>query len=377
MAEVRVRIDDAYTPRGIFLPFHKSDRRWSCLVAHRRAGKTVACVNQLMLKALACRRPSPRFAYIAPFYNQAKDIAWSYVRQYTACIPGVEYNESELRADLPGGARIRLYGADNYERLRGVYFDGIILDEYGDMDPRAWSEVIRPALSDRQGWAVFIGTPKGRNHFCELWEGAQPDPAWYALMLKASATGILPTTELDDARRSMTPAQYEQEYECSFEAAVIGSYYGDQMKAAAEDSRIGRVTAEPTLPVHTAWDLGIGDSTAIWIFQLSGNEIRVIDYIEHAGVGLDWYARELDKKAAQGSWKFGDHILPHDAKVRELGTGRSRVETLQGLGINPTVLEADRIEDGINAVRTIIPRTWFDADKCKHGLEALRQYRRE
>lgn len=345
------------------------------IVAHRRAGKTVACVNELIKGALTCERENPRFAYVAPFYAQAKDVAWGYLRQFTAAIPGTTANESELRVDLPNGGRVRLYGSDNYDRLRGTYFDGVILDEYADMDPRAYSEVIRPALSDRQGWAAFIGTPKGRNAFWEVYDRATKEPDWYSAMHKASETGIVPTEELAAARKDMTEDQYEQEYECSFQAAIVGAYYGREMVNAEREKRIlPNIPWEPSLPVHTAWDLGVGDPTAIWFLQIVGREYRLIDYLESSGVGLDWYARELDKRP----YKYGEHILPHDANVKELGNeGKARVETLQSLGINPRVLPQSRLEDGINAARLLLPQCWFDGTKCARGIEALRQYRTE
>jgi len=362
-----------YTPRPQFQDFHNRTQRWSVGVAHRRAGKTVARVNDLIKAAILCDKPEPRFAYIAPFYAQAKDVAWQYVKRFTAPIPGVVSNESELRVDLPNGGRIRLYGADNYERMRGIYLDGVVLDEYGDMDPRAWAEVIRPALSDRKGWADFIGTPKGRNHFCEMWERAQGDPEWFTQMLKASETNIVDAAELADARKTMTEDQFEQEYECSFQAAVQGAYFGREMTQAEKDKRICSVPWEPKIPVHTAWDLGIGDSTSIWFAQQVGKELRLIDYYESSGVGLDHYARELKAKP----YVYGDHILPHDAEVKELGTGKSRKETLDSLGIRARIIPAQSVEDGINAARLLIPGAWFDATKCQRGVEALRQYRRD
>lgn len=368
------RIVIPYAPRPQFVEFHASRKRWSIIVAHRRAGKTVAEINKLVRRALECPLIEPRLAYAAPFYAQAKDVAWNYLKRFTAPIPGSVSHESELRVDLPNGGRIRLYGLDNYDRMRGGYLDGIVLDEYGDSDPRAWQEVIRPALSDRQGWADFIGTPKGRNHFFELWENAGQDDSWYRQMLRASETGILPQEELDDARKAMSEEQYAAEYECSFAAGVIGSYYGREMEAAEKDGRIGKVPWEPTLPVHTAWDLGIGDATAIWCVQVASREIRCIDYIENSGVGIDWYVRELDKRP----WKWGEHILPHDAAVKELGTGKSRVEVMTSLGLHKTrIIPAQRVEDGINAARMMLPSTWFDAEKCRRGIHTLQNYRKE
>jgi hypothetical protein len=363
-----------YAPRPQFAPLHNRTRRWGVVVAHRRAGKTVADVNELIRAALTCPLPEPRFAYVAPYRQQAKDIAWSYLKRFTAPIPGVSYHEGELRCDLPNGGRVRLYGAENFEALRGLYYDGVVCDEFGDIDPRAWTEVIRPALADRQGWAIFTGTPKGRNHFAELWEMAKSDPAWWTLMLRASETGLLPDEELADARKLLSEDAYAAEFECSFDAAVIGAYYAREMQAAERDGRITKVPHDPALPVHTCWDLGMSDSTAIWFLQRAGQEWRWIDYLENSGVALDWYVREIDRKP----YKLGEVILPHDAAVKELGTGVSRVETLEKLGLKRIRVMGQRYkQDSINGVRLTLPKSWFDAEKCKRGVEALRNYRRE
>jgi len=212
-----------YAPRKQFMPFHTRESRWAIAVAHRRAGKTVACVNDLVKAASTSSMNNPRFAYIAPQLNQAKDIAWSYLLEYTDCFgPERKVNASELWVELPNNnARIRIYGADNPDRLRGIYLDGAVLDEFGDMDPTVWTQVIRPALSDRKGWAVFIGTPKGKNTFHKLW--VQADEDWFKLNLRASETGLLDSKELADARKMMSDDEYAQEYECSFEGITAAT----------------------------------------------------------------------------------------------------------------------------------------------------------
>jgi phage terminase large subunit len=343
-------------------------------VTHRRAGKTVACVQELQRRAVDCTLVRPRFAYLAPFLRQSKAVAWDYLRAAMAPLRanGATVHESELRVDYSGGAQVRLYGADNPDALRGIYLDGIVLDEYADMDPRMWSEIIRPALADRQGWAVFIGTPKGRNGFFDLWRRSQSEPGWFSMMLKASETGLIPASELALARRDLSEEQYAQEFECSFDAAVIGSYYGKQLLRTEQDKRIGNVPCEPTAMVWTAWDLGIRDATAIWFAQVVGREIRIIDYYEAAGVDLGHYVREINAKP----YVYAGHIVPHDAQARELGTGKSRLEVLESLGLKTiTLAPLHRIEDGINAVRVFIPKCWFDEQKCRRGLDALKLYR--
>jgi hypothetical protein len=370
---VRV-IETGYEARPQFEPLHLRTQRWGVIVAHRRAGKTVACVNDLIDAALRCERPDGRYAYIAPYFAQAKDVAWNYLKRFAGPVPGVTIHEQELRVDFANGARVRLYGADNYERLRGIYLDGVVLDEFGDMDPRAWVEVIRPALADRQGWGIFIGTPKGRNHFQAIYEQATGRPGeWFSLMLKASESGLVDAAELADARAGMSEDQYNQEFECSFDAAVVGSYYGKLIEQLETAGQIGNVGWEPNVPVQTWWDLGIDDATAIWFAQVIGREIRLIDYYENSGVGLEHYARVLMDK----NYVYGQHVLPHDVEVRELSTGKSRWSFLAGLGIKGKVCRQHDVEDGINQVRAILPRCWFDRTRCARGIEALRQYRRE
>ncbi len=330
----------------------------------------MACVADLVLSALTTTKRDARYAYLCPQHVQAKDVAWLYVKRLTADIPGVQYNESELRCDLPNGSRIRLYGAENEQRMRGLYLDGIILDEYADMSPSIWGEVLRPALADRKGWAAFIGTPKGHNAFHEVWDKA--DAEWFKLLLKSSESGLVSKEELKAARLSMTEDQYEQEFECSFEAAIRGAFYGKELKQAEEDGRISAVPYEPVSEVWTAWDLGMDDSTSIWFAQMVGREVRIIDYYEAHGMGLDHYVKVLREKP----YVYASHLLPHDARVRELGTGKSRIETLESLGLRRAdVVPQQSVEDGINAVRLLLPRCWMDRTKCKQGIEALKQYR--
>ena len=343
------------------------------MVCHRRAGKTVACVADLVLDARHTKKQDARFAYVAPQYNQAKDVAWMYVTRMTSDIPGVQLNQSELRADFPNGARVRLYGADNPDRLRGLYLDGVILDEYADMRPSVWGEIIRPMLMDRQGWAAFIGTPKGRNEFFKIYERARVDPQWFALVLKASESGLISPMEVEEARKELTPEQFEQELECSFEAAILGAYWGKELAQAERAGRITKVPYEPEIPVYTVWDLGIGDSTAIWMWQVVSNEIRIIDAYENHGQGLQHYVSVLNSKP----YKYGDDWVPHDAKVKELGTGRTRIETLISLGRKPKLVPNHKVMDGINAARQLIPIMWFDSENCADGLEACRQYQAE
>lgn len=373
MAEQRITIP--YKPRPLQAEIHSEldHHRWATIVLHRRFGKTVLLENQLIKRALTCTKERPRFGYIAPYLKQAKTVAWDYLKHYTKNIPGREINESELRINLPNEAQIRLFGSDNPDALRGIYLDGVVFDEYQDCDPRVFSSIIRPALSDRLGWGIFSGTPKGRNHLYDMLNRAI-DEGWYHRVLKASETGVLSQDELDDARKIMTPEEYEREYECSFDNAIVGSYYGTQMNDAVKEQRIGKVPWDPALKVITAWDLGVGDSTAIWFIQRHQKEIRVIDYFEASGEGMAFYAKELSRRP----YTYDQHIMPHDIRVRELGTGKSRYETAQSLGIKPiTIARQLPVDDGIQAVRNILPQCWFDKKNCEQGILALQEYHKE
>jgi len=338
----------------------------------------VMVLNDLVRDILTCDKPNPRGAYLAPLYRQAKAVAWDYLQEFTRVIPGMVYNQAELRADFPNGGRISLYGADNPDSLRGIYLDAVALDEYAQMSERVWEEIIRPALSDRKGRATFIGTPMGHNAFYKLYEQYRANPDWFVKIHKASETAYVDEGELADARKQMSEERYAQEYECSWTAAIAGSYYGRLLEEAENKGRIRAINADPGYPVHTAWDLGIGDSTAIWFFQHIGPEYRFLDYYEASGEALSHYAGVLLEKRSENRWNYGDHILPHDAKQRSLDTGMTRVDTIARLlGDKPIVQAQQKIEDGIEAVRKLLPNAWFDKVRCKQGLDALRHYRAE
>jgi len=353
---------------------------------HRRAGKDEVCLHW---SAIAAHMRVGVYWHMLPEANQARKAVWDAVNPHTGqrrineCFPR-ELRESTRETDMAirfkNGSLWQLVGSDNYNSLVGSPPVGVVFSEFALADPSAWG-YLRPILAENGGWALFITTPRGRNHASTFYEGARQDGTWFAERLPATDTNVFSLDQLEVEHRELIreygqddgEARYRQEYLCSFDAGVMGSYYGTLMEAVEKEGRICKVPHEPTLPVHTAWDLGIGDATAIWCIQLVGREIHVIDYIENSGVGLDWYSRELDKRP----WKWGEHILPHDAAARELGTGRSREEVLRSLGFHRTlVVPQQRIEDGINAVRMILPRCWFDAEKTPRGVSALQNYRR-
>lgn len=376
---VTVRIP--YVPRPLQREVGRLCRakRFGVLVCHRRFGKTVLGVNINQQTATMCDKQRPRVAYIAPTYTQGKATAFDYMQFYARPIPGTAFNQSELRIDYPNGGQARIYGADNPDALRGIYLDRAVLDEFGLHPAKTFSEVIGPTLVDRGGSALFLGTPNGKNQFYDIAQHAKArdaagDPEWFYRQYKASETGILDRAYLAQARSLMTADEYAQEFECSFEAAVKGSIYANELEAMRVSHRIGMVPVDPILPVQTAWDLGVGDHTAIWFVQaLRGGEVRLVDYYEASGEGLPHYASVLASKG----YIYGTHWAPHDIQVRELGSGRSRLETALSLGIRFAVAPNVPVEEGIHASRMLLPRCWADAERTKAGIEALQHYRRD
>lgn len=370
MAEV---IEIPYAPRKQQLAIHElmDSKRFGVVVAHRRMGKTVSAINHLIKDAILNQKEAPRYAYIAPTYGQAKRVAWDYLVKYAEPLGGSS-NISELRVDF-WGRRIQLYGSDNPEALRGQYFDGVILDEIGDQNPKIWTDIVRPALADRKGWCLFIGTPKGHNHFKELRDRAEKEDGWGLLEFKASETGVVDEVELKAAKNEMGEDKYRQEFECSFDAAVEGSYYGQILNELEDKKHMQEIPREELSRTFTAWDLGMGDSTSIWVAQLVGTEVRLIDYYENHGVGLDHYVKWI----RDNDYTKAEHILPHDVRVRELGSGKSRLEMLEEAGLEIKIAPRMGLDDGIQAVRRLLPRCWFNVPQVQTGLNCLRNYRRD
>lgn len=361
-----------YKPRSAFKPLHFRKKRWAVVVAHRRAGKTVACVNELIKDALDFKGGDGRFAYVAPFYRQAKAVAWDYFKRYSRDIPGININESELRIDYPNGSRIQLFGADNADALRGLFFDGLVADEYGDWKPSVWSYVIRPALADRGGWAIIIGTPKGRNQFHEIYEHAQVNEDWLCLTIKASESGLLPKKELDALRLELSEDAWRQEMECDFDAALPGAIWGKELWQAEQEGRMVEGLYDPALKTFAVLDLGFSDDTAIWWFQV-GKELRLVDCYSASGMPISHYNDVLkSKKYRYGEWLY----LPHDARAKSLQTGRSIEQQFTALGWKPRIVPELGLVDGIQAARLTLSDCVFD-EGCREGVETLKQYQRE
>jgi hypothetical protein len=375
-------VEVPYLPRKHFRSLHASTKRWTFLCAHRRAGKTVALANHTIRAASQNGRkwPPPRYGYVGPSFEQAKDLVWAYLKQYTERIAGVRYLEGELACILPNGAILKLYGgAAAYERMRGMYFDGIVLDEYPLLNPAVFSTVVRPCLADYHGWAVVSGTSNGDDHFNQLRLKIEGDPRWDTLIIPLSDTGeeALSHAEALELTQDMSPEEYAREMECSFDAPVEGSYYGEILNTLSLQGRICSVPVDLSQPVTTAWDLGIHDYCCIWLYQIAGKEIHFIDYIQDSGKGLGYYAQELRLRANKGGFKFKAHCLPHDVEAREISTGQSRRQYLMDQLDEPIVTAPfASVEDGISAARGLLGMSWFDAAKCKKGLSMLRGYRK-
>lgn len=346
-------------------------------VWHRRAGKDSTALNWT---AAATHERVGTYWHMLPTQAQGRKTVWDGIDRHgrrmidQAFPPPIRTNirKDEMKIELKCGSIWQVVGSDNYNNLIGSNPIGVIFSEYSVADPAAW-DYIRPILAENGGWAMFIYTARGRNHGAHLYEMARDNPAWFAEILTVDDTGIIGPEIIQEERDSgMSDDMIDQEYYCSFQAALVGSYYGKQIMAAEKEDRIREIPWEPHIPVETWWDLGVGDSTAIWFVQRSGREIRVIDYYEMSGEGLPHYAKILQNK----DYIYSRHIAPHDIEVRELGTGKSRREMASALGIKFQVAPNLPIDDGIDATRAMLSRCWFDKKKTGRLVEAMKQYRK-
>lgn len=387
-------------PRVVTLPAHPARPyqrdAWTALedgikrvmlIWHRRSGKDDVALGWTACSAV--QRPAS-YWHMLPEYAQARKAIWTAVnphsgkRRIDEHFPEAIRNhprEQTMEVPFKNGALWQVVGSDNYNSLVGATPAGVVGSEWALADPRAWA-FLRPMLLESDGWAMFVTTPRGRNHAWRMYEEAKNDPNWFVQKLTVDDTGVFSQAQLDAELRELVrelgeddgEAIFRQEYYCDFNAAIVGAYYSKEMLRAEHDGRIGDVPYDPGLPVWTAWDLGIGDSTAIWFAQISGASLRIIDYYEASGVGLDHYAKVLREK---GYTYQSPHLMPHDAAHKDLTTGKERTVTLRQLGISARVLPASAVEDGIQAARRLIARCWFDKTKCRRGIDALQSYRRE
>jgi len=315
--------------------------------------------------------------YVFPSYTQGKKALWDNIdkdgfRVLDHCPPELlkkKPNESDLSLDFKNGSTFQVIGSNEPDNLRGPNPCGVVFSEFAEQSPMAW-QVLKPILIENEGWALFNFTPRGNNHAADLYNEALDDPEWFASFQTVDDTGVLNARQLAEARKGSSEEFFRQEYYCDFEAGNEGSYYGRLLATAKEEGRIARIAVDPSLPVHTAWDIGVGDATAIWFFQVVGRERRYVDYYESSGVGLPHYIRTLQAKG----YIYGRHFAPHDIEVREFSSGTSRLETARTLGIRFETLPQSSLEDGIEATRLLLPRCSFDAERCKEGINALRAY---
>lgn len=371
-----------FSPRSYQLPLfdaieNKGYKRVLAILP-RRAGKDI-CAWNLMIRA-ALRRIAVYY-YIFPTYAQAKKVIWNSItnqgESFLDYIPASlvkSKNSQEMKILLANGSIIQLVGSDNVDSLVGTNPYGVVFSEYALQDPKAY-QFLRPVLVANDGWMLFISTPRGKNHLYDILQIAQNNPAWFCYVRSVNETQHISLHEIEKERAEglMSDDLIQQEYFCSFDLGIEGSYYSKYIDKMRLDSRIGNVPHEVGFKVHTAWDLGMRDSTTIIFFQTIGTTVRIIDCYENSKVGLEHYISVVGNKG----FIYGKHIAPHDIKVRELGTGLSRLEKARSLGISFIVAPDLSIMDGIEAVRTAFSKIWIDETKCAPLLKALENYRQE
>jgi hypothetical protein len=365
---------------------------------HRRAGKDLFAINRIAYCAAAPEKSHPTariglYWHILPTFNQGRKVIWEGItndgKKFIDAFPQPlvsSINNQEMRIGLSNGSTYQVLGGDDPDRLVGANPVGIVFSEYSIMPEKTWHYLI-PILNANDGWALFIFTPRGENHAFRLINAAKSDKKWFSQILTIKDTfytcpktgekrPVVPESLIDDDRKNgMDEATVQQEYYGSFKASLKGAYYGDQMDKAAAEGRILSVPWESALPVHTAWDLGLDDMTAIWFFQQSpGNEIRLIDFYQNSGEGLLHYIKYIKDK----DYYYGNHYLPWDIAVKELTTGKSRYDMVRQAGLRPAIIvKQHSVADGIETTRSLLPQCFFDEKKCKDGIEALKSYRKQ
>lgn len=374
-----------FTPREYQLPVLEaldSGYKRAVWVAHRRSGKDKTLINWI---AKAMYERVGTYYYIFPTYKQAKKVIWYGMDRsgfkFTDHFPKElrkRTDNQEMLIELKNGSIFQLIGSDHIDSLMGSNPVCSVFSEWSLQNPSAW-DYLRPILAENGGTAVFIYTPRGKNHGWTTLQTARMYPdVWFSLVSTVENTQAIPPAVLDQERKEIlrkdpSGALYEQEYMCSFEVPIQGSYYALQLLEADREKRITSVPYDRNTFVHTAWDLGMDDSMTIWFYQTVGKEIRFIDYLEGSGEGINYYIQELFKK----NYIYGDHFAPFDINVQEMGTGKTRYEVAKSLGIDFKVVKKMGIDDGIQAVRNILNRCWFDRVKCEKGIDCLMSYHKE
>ena len=380
----RLRIPNEWEPRDYQLPvlsYFANGGRRAATLWHRRAGKDACCLNQ---EAIECFKRPAAYWHLMPTQRQARKAIWNGVNPKTGkrILEQVfphdirkRTRDDEMLIELVNGSIWQLAGSDSYDSLVGSNIAGVTFSEWSLTNPRSW-DYIRPILAENGGWAWFNYTPRGRNHGYDLYQVAENNDEWFAQTLTVDDTNVISPSIIQEERDSgMSEDMIQQEYYCSFDGGVEGSYYVNALKKAREDGRICGVPYAESAPVNTFWDLGRNDTTAIWFHQRVGKEDRFIDCYESSGEGLAFYADILKSKP----YSYGTHYLPHDVEVTELTTNISRKKMLENHGVTPlrTVPRVKDINEGIQQTRTSLSTCWFDKEKCKDGLRALESYHKE
>jgi phage terminase large subunit len=372
-------IQSKYRPRPWFRAFHERNTRWFMQVAHRRAGKTVAAVYDTVEKASYNTRENPRYAYIAPLLRQAKDIAWQYLKD--AAMPyAPKINESQLYVELsalPNSPRVTIYGADNPDSFRGIYLDGAVLDEFGNMRSTVWDEVLLPALIDRRGWCVFMGTPNGPNHFRDMWYESENKKSWGRLFLPVSVTKAIPQEDLDEMRQNMDPESYAQEMECSFEASVRGAIYAREVEAAIADGRICNRPLSRMVPTPVIMDIGWKDMSVMGFAQQHFDGILLGHSHGESMKKIDYYIDYIKDYWKTNKLIPGQIWLPHDAKAKSLQTGKAIIDHFKKANLRPKLVPKLDVIDGIAAVRTMFPKIYINEPENKTLVLAAKTYHRK
>jgi hypothetical protein len=387
-----ISIPNEWTPRphqvGLFKAYDAGTKRF-CVVWHRRAGKDSTVLN---LTAKAMLERVGTYWHLFPYQTQARKAIWNGIDSQGRNILDQVFpheirkrtSSQEMLIELVNGSTFQLSGSDNYDNLVGSSPVAVVFSEWSLCDPNAWA-YIRPILAENDGWASFIYTPRGKNHGWSLYNMARKSDDWYCENLTVNDTkredgSPIISHEIIDQERAegMEEALIQQEFYGSFESQIAGAYYADQIAAAKEQGRIGRLPVEPSLPVHTAWDLGIADAMSVWFFQSVGKEIRLVHYYEATGKGMEHYIQYINQWANTNGVMLGTHLAPHDIEVRELTSGRSRKETARQMGISFRTVQRPRVKaEGIQAVRRMFPRFWIDDERAEQGYNCVASYRRE
>lgn len=326
------------------------------------------------------------YFYFFPTYKQGKKILWNGMDRdgfkFMSHIPEElrkRTDNTEMLIELKNGSIFQIIGTDNIDSIVGTNPVGCVFSEYSLQDPIAW-DYIRPILAENGGWAIFNFTPRGENHGYDLLKAAENDPKWFTEVLTVKDTKAISLEVLEQERKEILQkngddSMFQQEYFCSFNASVQGSYYGHIMRQLEESNHVTNGLFDPILPVSTWWDLGMDDSMTILFTQQFGKEIRFIDYFEASGEGLSFYVKKLSEKP----YVYERHYFPHDGEVREIGTGKSRKEVAISLGLKnlEIVKKPESKEDGIEAVRSILPRVYIDKTNCERLISALKNYSKE